>query len=158
MGYGQLAQLVEHPLDVRRVSGSSPLLSTTKDPLPEGSGSFPFPKDPQSRSQRRKRMLGAALGRTKYRSRYRTPENDRGLFSAVRRNGFRVSLRMRSPAGGEHAESAKTRHVRTIRQIKSGQRPGLFDSLIILWRIFTVCSCTFCQSVVSSTVKGAKYR
>ena len=29
--YGQLAQLVEHPLDVRRVSGSSPLLSTTKE-------------------------------------------------------------------------------------------------------------------------------
>ena len=26
--YGQLAQLVEHSLDVRRVSGSSPLLST----------------------------------------------------------------------------------------------------------------------------------
>ena len=30
MRYGQLAQLVEHPLDVRRVSGSSPLLSTMK--------------------------------------------------------------------------------------------------------------------------------
>ncbi len=26
--YGRLAQLVEHPLDVRRVSGSSPLSST----------------------------------------------------------------------------------------------------------------------------------
>ena len=30
-GYGRLAQLVEHSLDVRRVSGSSPLSSTTKE-------------------------------------------------------------------------------------------------------------------------------
>ena len=38
---GQLAQLVEHPLDVRRVSGSSPLLSTIRDQV-ERLGLFSF--------------------------------------------------------------------------------------------------------------------
>ena len=34
--FGRLAQLVEHALDVRRVSGSSPLSSTKKETTPKG--------------------------------------------------------------------------------------------------------------------------
>ena len=38
--FGRLAQLVEHALDVRRVSGSSPLSSTKKEHHPIGWCSF----------------------------------------------------------------------------------------------------------------------
>ena len=37
-GYGRLAQLVEHSLDVRRVSGSSPLMSTKESRLLKQTG------------------------------------------------------------------------------------------------------------------------
>lgn len=37
--YGRLAQLVAHPLDVREVTSSS-LVSSTTDPHPLGCGSF----------------------------------------------------------------------------------------------------------------------
>ena len=40
--YGRLAQLVEHPLDVRRVSGSSPLSSTMKTPRSKERGVFSY--------------------------------------------------------------------------------------------------------------------
>ena len=40
MLFGRLAQLVEHPLDVREVTGSSPVSSTKKKGLPIGSPFF----------------------------------------------------------------------------------------------------------------------
>ncbi len=41
MLFGRLAQLVEHPLDVREVTGSSPV-SSTRSPRAIGFGAFVF--------------------------------------------------------------------------------------------------------------------
>lgn len=41
--YGHLAQLEEHPLDVRKVGGSNPSMSTNKDRLTEAVFLFDWP-------------------------------------------------------------------------------------------------------------------
>ena len=61
--YGHLAQLVEHPLDVRKVSGSRPLVSTRIDTLKSVwfQGVFAYIFSKQSHKKPAKRKQGGFL-------------------------------------------------------------------------------------------------